>query len=159
MPAPPTRPAAPPTRPAAAAHRPTLAARGAVAAALFAIEVLLLSFLVQGRSGIVAVGAAGVVHTLQHWLFRFAIAYAASFAMLALLAGREDLRGLLSAPCDAPLRPRWAVLHALLLIALAGLSAAHCSPRSRRARCGSRPCGAPARCAGMRLCPPSPRCS
>lgn len=93
-----------------------------VAAGFLAAETLLLSGLIQGTPIDAVSGAALITREVQHWIFRFAIAYAASFAILIYLRGADrvqaspDLR-------DAPLRMRWLLLHAALLIPFAVLSA------------------------------------
>src|ERR1017187_3134721 len=95
---------------------------GAIVAVLVA-ETLLLSYLIQGVPLESLVGFAAVVHNLQHWLFRFMIAYAASFALLVYLRGRGTLDAISATGLDAPIRISWLVVHALLLIPFADAAA------------------------------------
>lgn len=109
------------------AYRPWhvgLVPRAGVIAAVSIVETLLLSFLIQNAPGLAPTGIAVVVHDIQHWLFRFVIAYVASFAMLAYLRGGDAMAALSATGAQAPVRIRWWLLHALLLIPLALLSAA-----------------------------------
>ena len=54
-----------------------LPARLLVVIALLAIETLFISGLMQSTPSDLSLEAARVTHQIQHWLFRFAIAYAA----------------------------------------------------------------------------------
>jgi hypothetical protein len=64
-----------------------LLARLLLAAAILAIETLLISGLIQSPALDTLTGAAKLTHDIQHWVFRFAIAYAGSFAILLYLRG------------------------------------------------------------------------
>jgi exosortase E/protease (VPEID-CTERM system) len=92
-----------------------------IVAGFLAAETLVLSGLIQSTPLNALTGAARITHDIQHWAFRFAIAYAASFAILIYLrgAGRvaasPDIR-------EAPLRMQWLLLHAALLIPFALLT-------------------------------------
>jgi exosortase E/protease (VPEID-CTERM system) len=101
-----------------------LVPRAGVIAAVSIVETLLLSYLIQNAPALAPTGLAAVVHDIQHWLFRFVIAYAASFAMLVYLRGGEYLATLSATAANAPVRIRWWLVHALLLMPLALLSAA-----------------------------------
>ncbi len=95
---------------------------GAIIAVLVA-ETLLLSYLIQGVPFESLVGFAAVVDNLQRWLFRFMIAYAASFALLVYLRGRGTLDAISATGLGAPIRISWLVVHALLLIPFADAAA------------------------------------
>ncbi len=95
---------------------------GAIVAVLVA-ETLLLSYLRQGVPLESLVGFAAAVDNLQRWLFRFMIAYAASFALLVYLRGRGTLDAISATGLDAPIRISWLVVHALLLIPFADAAA------------------------------------
>jgi exosortase E/protease (VPEID-CTERM system) len=97
-----------------------LAARLLVAVALLAIETLLISGLIQSPALDDLTGAAKLTHDLQHWVFRFAIAYAGSFAILLYL--RSNIAGVAASAADAPVRIPWLLLHVALLAPFALLS-------------------------------------
>ncbi len=100
-----------------------LFARAAVITAALIVETLLVSFLIQGAPGDGTGGLAGAIHTIQHWVFRFFIAYAASFAILLYLRGTASLAEISRLGWDQPFRPSWAIVHLLLLLPFAALSA------------------------------------
>lgn len=108
---------------AAAPVRFGLIARLGVAGAVLAVETLLASYLIQATPRDDLTGAAELVRYIQHWLFRFVIAYAVSLAMLVYMRG-GDFRAALSSADHAPVRARWGVAHLLLLLPFAYLSAA-----------------------------------
>jgi exosortase E/protease (VPEID-CTERM system) len=95
---------------------PRLAAIAVVASA----EILLGSYLVQAVPLDALHGAPEALRLLQHWLFRFLIAYAVSLALLASLRGVRLAAALETAD---RLRPRWALVHVLLLVPFFYLSA------------------------------------
>lgn len=101
-----------------------LVPRAGVIAAVSIVETLLLSYLIQNAPALSPTGAAAVVHDIQHWLFRFVIAYTASFAILLYLRGRDYLAAFSATATHAPVRILWWLVHALLLVPLALLSAA-----------------------------------
>jgi exosortase E/protease (VPEID-CTERM system) len=101
-----------------------LPARVLVIACVLGVETLLLSYLIQGTPVMEARGLAAAVHSAQHWLFRFLIAYAASLAIL-IYVGRERQY---AAAAAAPVRLRYAALHAALMLPFALLSATLYSP-------------------------------
>jgi exosortase E/protease (VPEID-CTERM system) len=99
-----------------------LVARIALCAAVLAVETLLASYLIQATPLDAVTGPAEVVRHLQHWFFRFVIAYAMSLGMLMYL--RKNAFATLFASADhAPVRARYGILHALLLVPFAYLSA------------------------------------
>jgi exosortase E/protease (VPEID-CTERM system) len=89
--------------------------------ALLAIETLLLSFLIQSPELDSLTGAAKLTHDIQHWAFRFAIAYAGSFAILLYLRG-ANITALAPAAEEAPVRVHWLLVHVALLAPFALLS-------------------------------------
>lgn len=107
---------------AAAPTRFGLIPRLLVIAAVAAAELLIGSYLVQAIPADALHGAAETLRLVQHWLFRFIIAYAVSLALLAYMRS-ATLAAALGASHQAPLRPRWAVVHAVLLVPFFYLSA------------------------------------
>jgi exosortase E/protease (VPEID-CTERM system) len=101
-----------------------LLARLAVVIGFLAIETLLISSLIQDPSLLNLTGAARTVHQVQHWAFRFLIAYAGSFAILLYLRGGEKLAAVSAGIEDAPTNGWWLPVHGVLLIPFALLSAA-----------------------------------
>src|ERR1700690_3378145 len=89
--------------------------RIATIAAVLTIETVLLSLLIQASITEPA-GLAGTVHDIQHWLFRFLIAYAVSWVMLLSLRSGTGLAAMSADPIEAPMRPQWLVAHAALLV-------------------------------------------
>jgi exosortase E/protease (VPEID-CTERM system) len=100
-----------------------LVARIAVCAAVLTVETLLASYLIQATPLDAVAGPAEVVRYLQHWFFRFVIAYAMSLGILMYLR-KEAFATLFASADHAPVRARYAILHALLLVPFAYLSAA-----------------------------------
>ena len=99
-----------------------LVARIAVCAAVLAVETLLASYLIQATPLNAVTGPAEVVRYLQHWFFRFVIAYAMSLGILMYLR-KDAFAALFASADDAPVRARYGILHALLLVPFAYLSA------------------------------------
>ena len=97
-------------------------ARLLLAAAILAIETLLISGLIQSPALDTLTGAAKITHDIQHWVFRFAIAYAGSFAILLYLRGSGDAASAAAIPIEAPVRIAWLLVHAALLAPFALLS-------------------------------------
>ena len=87
-----------------------------------AIETLLISGLIQDPALDDLAGAARTVHQVQHWAFRFLIAYAATFAILLYLRGSERLAAVKLAIEDAPTNMGWLVVQGVLLVPFALLS-------------------------------------
>jgi exosortase E/protease (VPEID-CTERM system) len=98
-----------------------LLARLLLAAAILAIETLLISGLIQSPALDTLAGAAKLTHDIQHWVFRFAIAYAGSFAILLYLRGSGNA-SVAATPNEAPVRIAWLLVHATLLAPFALLS-------------------------------------
>jgi exosortase E/protease (VPEID-CTERM system) len=99
-----------------------LVARVAMWTSVLAVETLLVSYLIQATPLDALTGPALTMRYMQHWFFRFVIAYAMSLGILMYL--RKDAFAPLFASADhAPVRARYVVLHALLLVPLAYLSA------------------------------------
>jgi exosortase E/protease (VPEID-CTERM system) len=93
-----------------------------VAAALLAVETLLISGLIQSPALDALTGAAKITHDIQHWAFRFAIAYAGSFAILLYLRGSGSIASVTTIAADAPVRITWLLVHIALLAPFALLS-------------------------------------
>ena len=110
---------------AATPSRFGLVPRLVLIAAVASAEILLGSYLVQAVPSDALHGAPEALRLVQHWLFRFIIAYAVSLALLASLRGAS-----IAAPLDATdrMRPRWALVHVLLLVPFLYLSATLYSP-------------------------------
>ncbi len=108
---------------ASAPARFGLIARLGVVATVLAVETLLASYLIQAVPVDAVSGPAALVREIQHWLFRFIIAYAVSLVMLAYLRGAERVTAALSGAAHAPVRMRWGAVHGLLFVAFAYLSA------------------------------------
>jgi exosortase E/protease (VPEID-CTERM system) len=89
-----------------------------------AVETLLISGLIQSPRLLELTGAARATHEIQHWAFRFLIAYAGSVAILLYLRGAETGAAVASSIADAPVSMLWLIAHGLLLIPFALLSAA-----------------------------------
>jgi CAAX prenyl protease-like protein len=104
-----------------------LVPRLVVIAAVASAEILIGSYLVQAIPVDALHGAPEALRLVQHWLFRFIIAYAASLALLASLRG-ASVAAALGAAEQAPVRPRWALVHVLLLVPFFYLSATLYTP-------------------------------
>jgi exosortase E/protease (VPEID-CTERM system) len=99
-----------------------LFARLGIIAAVLALETLLASYLIQATPLDLLTGPAAILRNVQHWLFRFAIAYAVSLAMLIYLRG-ATFTAISAGAINAPVRIRWWLVHALLMVPFAFLSA------------------------------------
>ncbi|MGO9933749.1 MAG: exosortase E/protease, VPEID-CTERM system [Steroidobacteraceae bacterium] len=95
-----------------------------IVAAVLAVETVLLSGLIQNAPLDSLTGAPKFIHELQHWVFRYIIAYAMSFAILLCLRSAGALAAMSAAARDAPIRVRWLLAHAALLGLFAFLSGA-----------------------------------
>jgi exosortase E/protease (VPEID-CTERM system) len=104
-----------------------LVPRLVVIAVVASAEILLGSYLVQAVPLDALHGAPEALRLVQHWLFRFIIAYAVSLALLASLRG-AGIGAALSAADRAAVRPRWALVHALLIVPFFYLSATLYTP-------------------------------
>jgi exosortase E/protease (VPEID-CTERM system) len=103
--------------------RLSLIARLGIIAAVLVVETLLVSYLIQKTPVDWLTGPAKIVRQIQHFLFRFMIAYAVSLAMLVYVRGADMLAGVSAAGINAPVRGRWWLAHLLLLVPFAILSA------------------------------------
>ena len=99
-----------------------LVARIVVFAALLALETLVASYLIQATPRGTLTGPAQVVRLFQHWFFRFVIAYAMSLGILVYLR-KDEFATLFTSADHAPVRARYGILHALLLVSFVYLSA------------------------------------
>jgi exosortase E/protease (VPEID-CTERM system) len=99
-----------------------LLARLLVVLALLATETLLISGLIQSPALDALTGAAKVTHDIQHWVFRFAIAYAGSFIILLYLRGSGSIASVSATAKDARVRTPWLLAHVALLAPFALLS-------------------------------------
>jgi exosortase E/protease (VPEID-CTERM system) len=98
-----------------------LTARLGVIVAVLAAETVLASYFIQANFPSSLSYGAQVVHTVQHWLFRFIIAYGISLAMLAYL--RAPVYAAAAAAADhAPVRLHWACVHIALVVPFVYLS-------------------------------------
>jgi exosortase E/protease (VPEID-CTERM system) len=100
-------------------RRLDLRARLGIVAAVLLVEMLLVSYLTPLD---LVTGPAEVMRHIQHWLFRFVIAYSVSLGMLIYLRGAA-FRAVSGLSVNAPVRIQWWVIHAVLLLLLGFLSA------------------------------------
>ncbi|HTV96994.1 MAG TPA: exosortase E/protease, VPEID-CTERM system [Steroidobacteraceae bacterium] len=112
---------------AAPAGRFGLIPRLIVIGAVLAAEILVGSYLVQATPLDTLAGGPQMLRLVQHWLFRFLIAYGVSLSILAYLR-RERFASVLHTADQAPFRPAWALVHALLVVPFLYLSAALYTP-------------------------------
>jgi len=103
--------------------RLSLIPRLGIIAAVLVVETLLVSYLIQKTPIDWLTGPARIVREIQHWLFRFMIAYAVSLAMLVYLRGADMLAAVSAAGINAPVRGAWWLAHLLLLVPFGVLSA------------------------------------
>jgi len=91
---------------------------------LLAIETLLISGLIQRVPLELVQGAPRVVRDVQHWLFRWVIAYGVSLGMLTYLREQPVLTDASAPVGDGHRSARyiWGLAHILLLVPLAALS-------------------------------------
>lgn len=107
---------------ASAPTRFGLTARLGILVAVLAAETVLASYFIQLSPLNTLAAGAEAVHSIQHWLFRFIIAYGISLAMLAYL--RAGIYTAAAAAVEhAPVRWGWACVHGLLLGPFVYLSA------------------------------------
>ncbi len=92
-------------------------------AIVLTVETVLLSMLIQATIMDLS-GFAAAVHSIQHWLFRFLIAYAVSWCMLLCLREGTGVFARSALQTDMPLRLRWLAVHCAILVPLAFFSAA-----------------------------------
>ena len=101
-----------------------LVPRFLIIVALLIVETLLISGLIQSPLLLTLTGAAKLTHDIQHWLFRYIIAYAGSFAILLYLRGADSVAAVSATARDAGVgvRIQWLLVHAALLVPFALLS-------------------------------------
>lgn len=102
--------------------RPTLAVRAGAIALLLLGEKILLNFLVDFDAAQAAHGLGAAVREAQHWGFRFLVTMGAALALFGYVRQDARLAPISRAVRAAPLRLRWLLLHAALLLPLAPLS-------------------------------------
>jgi exosortase E/protease (VPEID-CTERM system) len=89
--------------------------------AVLAVETVLASYCIQLSPLNSLSVTAEIIHTIQHWLFRFMIAYGITLAMLSYL--RTGVYAAAAAAAEnAPLRWGWAGVHIVLLVPFIYLS-------------------------------------
>lgn len=110
------------TTTARATAQPGLTVRLVVIVAVLAVETVLASYFIQLSPLDSLSSAADVVHKIQHWLFRFIIAYGISLAMLSYLRANVYTAAA-AAAAHAPLRWGWGAVHLALFAPFAWLSA------------------------------------
>jgi exosortase E/protease (VPEID-CTERM system) len=93
-----------------------------VLALLLYLEKFLLSFLIDLHAEEKAGGLGALVRGVQHWTFHFLIAFAVSLAIFGYVRRNEQLAALNQETRDAPLRPRWLLLHGALVLPLAPMT-------------------------------------
>jgi len=103
-------------------QRPALGPRLGIIAVVLTLETLVLSFLIQGTPVTAASGVAAVIHDVQHFAFRFAIAYAVVCVLLFSLGREGSLASIGAQGATAPFRATWAVAHGLVMLPFAWLS-------------------------------------
>jgi exosortase E/protease (VPEID-CTERM system) len=91
-------------------------------AALIGVESLLISALIQDVPRDALIGASLWVRLVQHWGFRYLIAYAVSFAMLIYLRGAAGVAAISATGRDSPLRLSWLAVHGAMFAAFARLT-------------------------------------
>lgn len=105
-----------------AERRLGLLARLLIVIGFLAVETLLISSLIQSPSLIELTGAAKLIHEIQHWAFRFLIAYAGSFAILLYLRAAGPNASMPATIAEAPVSMPWLFVHGMLLVPFALLS-------------------------------------
>jgi exosortase E/protease (VPEID-CTERM system) len=99
-----------------------LAARVAILGAVFFLEKILLNQFVDFDRAQAAQGLGAVVRNAQHFGFRFLVALTAAVALFAYVRGGERLKEADTAIRSSPVRLRWTLAHALLVVCLIPLS-------------------------------------
>jgi exosortase E/protease (VPEID-CTERM system) len=100
----------------------TLHARLAVLAGLLLVEKAFLNLFVDFASAQQAEGVGALVRVVQHWGFRFLVAFAIAAAAFAYLRGGHALKEVDQGARSEPVRPGLLVLHAIFLVLLIPLS-------------------------------------
>jgi len=100
-----------------------LGARVAVAGGALLLEKSLLNYFVDFASAQAAQGFGAVVRETQHWGFRFLVSFAIAAAVFAYLRGGRDLQEVdAAARALSAVRPRWVLVHVILVLLLVPLS-------------------------------------
>jgi exosortase E/protease (VPEID-CTERM system) len=100
-----------------------LIARLGIIAAVLVVETLLVSSLIQRTPIELVADGVRVFRDVQHWLFRFMIGYAVILAALVYLRGADLLASISALGRSVPIRATWAIVHGVLLVPFALLSA------------------------------------
>ena len=107
---------------AAAGHRSArlgLAARAGVLALALFLEKFLLDGFVSFRAAQAATGLGTVLRVAQHFGFRFAASFAIALALFVYVRADAALRAIDGEARAQPVRRRWLLLHAALLVPIA----------------------------------------
>jgi exosortase E/protease (VPEID-CTERM system) len=104
------------------AQRFGLIPRVCAVAGILVIETLAMSYLIQNTPLDLTEGSARLLRVAQYWLFRFVIAYAAAWIMLACLKSAAATARLTDLK-PPPVRLRWLAVHLALLAPFAVLCA------------------------------------
>ena len=102
----------------AGSPRMSLAARVWLAALTLLVEKFLLDFFVNFRAADAARGLGAVLRVAQHFGLRFAVSLAIALAIVIYVRSDETLREINAAAREVPVRSRWLVLHAALIVLL-----------------------------------------
>jgi len=100
-----------------------LAARLALLAMAFVLEKVFLNLFVDADNAQLAAGLGATVRQCYHWGSRVLVALAACIAVFAVVRGEQRLLPGEARVRDLAIRPRWLLLHVLLIGALVPLSA------------------------------------
>jgi exosortase E/protease (VPEID-CTERM system) len=98
------------------------ALRLAILAAVFFLEKLLLDSFVDSERAQAAQGLGGAVRLIQHWGFRFLIAFCGALTVFAWVRGGVRLASVGESMRSANTRVIWILVHILLLACLVPLS-------------------------------------
>jgi exosortase E/protease (VPEID-CTERM system) len=102
-----------------------LGGRVALAGGVLLLEKAFLNLFVDFASAQTAAGLGAVVRVTQHWGFRFLVSFAVVAAVFGYLRKGPQLQQVDAQARAAPaLRPRWLLVHLVLLVPLVPLSAA-----------------------------------
>lgn len=98
-----------------------LAARAALLGALFFIEKIFLTRFVNVARADAALGIGGALRQVQHYGFRFIVAFAAAMTLFTFAGGERWKSLMRMAPVAGYLAPIWALAHLVLIACLAWL--------------------------------------
>ncbi|HEX4240306.1 MAG TPA: exosortase E/protease, VPEID-CTERM system [Steroidobacteraceae bacterium] len=99
-----------------------LGSRAALLGASFLLEKTLLSKFVDPSRPAALEGIGAFAHSVQHFGFRFLVAFAAAAALFAYVRGGAELEAAEAGIRAAPIRGRWLALHAALIACLVPIS-------------------------------------